>query len=150
MARERHADAETRIRAATEQLLAGQIPEGLKCDVKSLCVLAQIPRATLYRAYPHLKAEFEDRLGKVRDTGQQPDPRLAQIEHLKIEVTTLRERLTRATTEITTLEAFRSPALSQLAAQHDEIGALRNELQAIPDATLRPISPPTRAIQPRQ
>jgi hypothetical protein len=46
---ERQADAEVRIRAVIQQLLAGDIPEGLKCDVKSLCTLSGVPRATLYR-----------------------------------------------------------------------------------------------------
>jgi len=49
MTRENHADAETKIRAAMRQLLAGSIPDGRKCDVKSLCILSGVPRATLYR-----------------------------------------------------------------------------------------------------
>lgn len=137
MAAERQVQTEDRIRAAIDQLLAGNVPEGLKCDVKSLCVLARVPRATLYRTYPHLKAEFEQRLGNARDTDRQPDPRLAQIERLKTEVTTLRERLCRATTEITTLEAFRSQALSRIAAQHDEITALQQEPPTAETAKIR-------------
>jgi hypothetical protein len=72
MAAERQVQTEDRIRAAINQLLAGNVPEGLKCDVKSLCVLAKVPRATLYRTYPHLKAEFEQRLGNARNTDRQP------------------------------------------------------------------------------
>ncbi|MET8538533.1 hypothetical protein ABZV67_44405 [Streptomyces sp. NPDC005065] len=74
MASERHAQAEARIRAAMEQLLGGDIPEGLRCDIKSLSILSRVPRATLYRTYPHLKQEFEQRLGRVRETGGEPDP----------------------------------------------------------------------------
>lgn len=37
------------------QLLGVDIPEGLKCDVKSLCTLSEVPRATLYRSYPHIR-----------------------------------------------------------------------------------------------
>jgi len=58
-AEERHTETEGRIRAAMAQLLGGDIPDGLKCDVKSLCALSGVPRATLYRSYPHIKAEFE-------------------------------------------------------------------------------------------
>jgi hypothetical protein len=59
MAPERQTEVEARIRAAMHQLLVGPIPNGLKCDIKSLCTLAGVPRATLYRTYPHLKAEFD-------------------------------------------------------------------------------------------
>ena len=150
MSSEQQAQTEARIRAAIDRLLTGDLPEGLKCDVKSLCVLAQVPRATLYRTYPHLKAEFEDRLGNARNAGHQPDPRLAQIENLKAEVSVLRERLRAARTQTTALEEFKSLALSQLAAQHDEIAALRRELPATRPATVRSIAPPTRTVQRRQ
>lgn len=83
---DRHADAETRIRAAIDQLLSGDIPDGLRCDVKSLCQIAVVPRATLYRTYPHLKTEFDQRRTAAQDNGQQPDPRLARIDRLKTEV----------------------------------------------------------------
>ncbi len=142
MAGERQADAEARIRAATEQLLAGETPAGLKTDVKSLCVLAGVPRATLYRTYPHLKAEFERRLAGAREEGRQPDPRLAQVDRLKNEVAELRARLGRLNAVLTDLQAFRATALSRLAAQHDEIIALRRELAAAPGATVHRL--PTR------
>jgi len=141
MTSERQVHTEARIRAAIDQLLAGTIPDGLKCDVKSLCVLAQVPRATLYRAYPHLKAELEDRLGKAREAGHQPDPRVARIESLKAEVTALRERLSNADAEITALTAFKSQALSQLSAQHEQIVILREEHRATSPGTVRLISP---------
>jgi len=40
MASEHQANVEVRTRAAIEQLLTGDVPEGLTCDVKSLCLLA--------------------------------------------------------------------------------------------------------------
>jgi hypothetical protein len=86
-------DAETRIRAAIVQLLGGDIPDGLKCDVKSLCVLAGVPRATLYRTYPHLKAEFDRQRDAAQENGMQPDPRLARIDRCKTEIIDLRSRL---------------------------------------------------------
>lgn len=130
MAADRHPEAELRIRTAMAQLLAGDVPEGHKCDVKSLCAMAGVARATFYRTYPHLRDEFEQRLGGLREGGQEPDHRLAQVERLKAAVVGLRERLNRADLLIADLETFRSTALSRLASQHDEITKLRSELEA--------------------
>jgi hypothetical protein len=63
MSNERQAETEAKLQAAMQQLLAGDIPNGLKCDVKSLCTLSGVPRATLYRAFPHVKAELEEKWG---------------------------------------------------------------------------------------
>jgi predicted nuclease with TOPRIM domain len=141
MATDRHPEAERRIRTAIDQLLTGQVPEGSKCDVKSLCALAGVPRATFYRTYPHLRAEFEQRLGRLRNDGEQPDHRLAQLERLKAEVVGLRERLSRTDQAIADLETFRSTALSRLAAQHDEITTLRRRLAAAEGPRLRALQP---------
>ncbi|MHB8187122.1 MAG: hypothetical protein ACYDDU_13795 [Dermatophilaceae bacterium] len=135
MAREDQAEA--RIRAAMNQLLAGTIPEGLKCDIKSLCTLSGVPRATLYRTYPHLKTEFEDHRDGARTAGHQLDPRLAQIARLKNEVAELRARLGRMNADLMASGAFRAQALSRLTAQHDEITALRKELESTNDAKVR-------------
>ncbi len=96
-AEERHTETENRIRAAMAQLLGGDIPEGLRCDVKSLCTLSGVPRATLYRSYPHIKADFERERSDAPTAGQHPDPRLAQIERLKTEIIDLHKRLNRET-----------------------------------------------------
>lgn len=143
MAHDHQADAETRIQTAMRQLLAGPIPDGLKCDVKSLCVLSGVPRATLYRTYPHLKAEFEHQRTTERDAGRQPDPRLAQIERLQTETTTLRERLSNKNAELNALQRFQNEALSRLAAQHDEITALRREAHAPPRANIHALPTPS-------
>lgn len=119
------------------QLLAGEIPEGSKCDVKSLCVLAGVARASFYRTYPHLRAEFEHELGRLRDAGQQPEPRLAQIERLKAEVVGLRARLSQTASQIVDLEAFGATAMSRLASQHDEILGLRARLEVGQAARMR-------------
>lgn len=124
--------AEARIRAAIQQLLAGPIPDNLKCDIKSLCVLAGIPRATFYRTYPHLKAEFDQQRNAAQQTGQQPDPRLARIQRLKAELETLRQRLNTKNAELASLKQLQSKALSQIAAQHNEITTLRQRLDAGP------------------
>lgn len=121
---------EARVRAATAQLLSGPVPAGLKCDVKSLCALAGVPRATLYRTYPHLKAEFDRQRGAGQAAGHQPDPRLAQVERQRVETTELRERLSMKDAELRALETFRREALSRLAAQHDEITTLRRAMHA--------------------
>jgi chromosome segregation ATPase len=108
-----------------QQLLTGPVPEGMKCDVKSLCRLSGVPRATLYRTYPHLKAEFEQRRGVEREAGRQPDARQAQIDRLQTENTRLRAHLASKDAELNELKRFRAEALSRLVAQHDEITTLR-------------------------
>ncbi|MFI1735298.1 hypothetical protein ACH40E_40015 [Streptomyces acidicola] len=133
-------ESEARIRSAMQQLLVGPVPDGLKCDVKSLCTLAGVPRATLYRTYPHLKAEFDRQRQAAQEAGQQPDPRLAQIERLKAEVATLRERLSKKNAEVDALKEFQATALFRLAAQHAEITGLRQQLAAQPDATVHHLS----------
>ncbi|CAC08303.1 MULTISPECIES: hypothetical protein [Streptomyces] len=139
MTHNHQAEAETRIRSAMQRLLAGSVPDGLKCDVKSLCTLAGVPRATLYRTYPHLKAEFDRQRTAAQDAGQQPDTRLAQIERLKAEVATLRERLSRKNVELDALKEFQVTALSRIAAQQDAITSLRRELEAAQERRLRPV-----------
>jgi len=57
--------------------------------------------------YPYLKAEFEQQRDHVRADGTQPDPRLAQIERLKAEVTRLRERLAATRAELDDAKIFR-------------------------------------------
>lgn len=140
MSTERHDEIETRVRAAIRQLLSGEVPEGLKCDIKSLCALAGVPRATLYRTYPYLKTEFDQHLGRLRANGEQPDDRSAQLQRLKAEIVTLRERLSNTNKTIADLEAFRETALSRLAAQHDEICALRTKSEAAQRNQLRILS----------
>ncbi|MFE4957051.1 hypothetical protein ACFRCW_23895 [Streptomyces sp. NPDC056653] len=140
MASERHAQAEARIRVAMEQLLGGNIPEGLRCDIKSLSILSRVPRATLYRTYPHLKQEFEQRLGRVRETGGEPDPRV-QIDRLTEDVARLRGRIARMSQELSEAEDFRTTALSRLAAQHEEIVSLRRELSDTTARGLRMVPP---------
>ena len=139
-AEEQHIETEGRIRAAMAQLLGGDIPEGLKCDVKSLCTLSGVPRATLYRSYPHLKAEFEHARSDAQTAGHQPDPRLAQIERLKTEIVDLHQRLNRGNAELAKLaelRTFRAEALSRLTAQHDEVTSLRRELASAATANVR-------------
>lgn len=88
---------------------------------------------------PHLKAEFDRQRTAAQDAGQQPDTRLAQIERLKAEVATLRERLSRKNVELDALKEFQVTALSRIAAQQDAITSLRRELEAAQERRLRPV-----------
>ncbi len=129
-ARQRHQN-ETRIRAAIDRLLQGQIPPGGKCDIKTLAREAGVDRTAFYgaRPYARLREEFEARLTVIRQAGDTPDPREAQISRLKTQIGELQERLTRQHAAITELTEFKARALPRLAAQHDEVTRLRQDLQ---------------------
>jgi hypothetical protein len=118
---------ETRIREAMDRLLRGDLPPGGRCDIKTLARESGIDRTAFYgtRPYTHLREEFETRLTVIRQTGDSPDPRDAQIDRLKTEIAALKERLTRRDQTIEELTDFRDEALSRLAAQHEEILRLR-------------------------
>ncbi|GAA3837531.1 hypothetical protein GCM10022243_00040 [Saccharothrix violaceirubra] len=119
------AQKEAAIRAAMDRLLRGEIPAGGKCDVKTLAHASGITRAALYSTYVHLKEEFERRRDQLRDAGIIADPRDAQIDRLKEQVRHLTKRLEATQQENNDLTAFRTLALSRLAAQHEDILWLR-------------------------
>jgi hypothetical protein len=135
---------ETRIRAAIDRLLSGDIPPGGKCDIKTLAREASVDRAAFYgtRPYAHLREEFETRLQARQQAGDIPDRRDAQIARLKDENSTLRQRLTDYDTTITTLRSFRDQALARLAAQHDEITRLRTQNKRAANVRLLPAPAP--------
>jgi hypothetical protein len=120
-------DNENRIRTALDQLLRGEIPPNGRCDITTLAHEAGVDRTAFYgtRPYAHLRAEFEQRLSALLDNGERPDPRDAQISRLKDEITALKQRLAQASSTIEEFTDFRTQALAQLAAQHDEISHLR-------------------------
>jgi hypothetical protein len=68
---------ESRIRAAMDRLLRGDIPAGGRCDVKTLATEASVDRTAFYgsRPYAHLRVEFEQRLQALEQAGERPDPR---------------------------------------------------------------------------
>lgn len=119
---------EDRIRAATERLLHGELPPGGKCDVKTLAAEAGVTRAALYSTYLQLKEDFERRRNQLRAAGTIPDPREGQIVRLKERIDTLMARINDQDNVIAELAAFRALAVSRLAAQHEEIGRLRDSL----------------------
>jgi len=131
LSRQQLADNEAKIRTAMTRLLNGDIPPGGKCDIKTLAGTAGVDRTAFYgsRPYAHLRAEFEQRLKELLDAGDRPDPRDAQAARLKDEIARLRERLAQSDTTISELSGFRDQALARLAAQHDEITRLRQEVQ---------------------
>ncbi|MGW0522130.1 hypothetical protein [Crossiella sp. NPDC003009] len=75
--------------------------------------------------YQHLAEEFQRRLADLREAGTVSDPRELQITRLKDENAKLRERVQERDARITELTEFKERALSQLAAQHEEILRLR-------------------------
>jgi hypothetical protein len=131
LSRQQLADNEAKIRAAMTRLLNGDIPPGGKCDVKTLAGEAGVDRTAFYgsRPYAHLRTEFEQRLRELLDAGERPDPRDAQAARLKGDIARLRKRLTESDATISELTGFRSQALARLAAQHNEITRLRQEVR---------------------
>ncbi|MEV4251316.1 hypothetical protein AB0J63_49015 [Streptosporangium canum] len=98
-----------------DRLLCGDLPPGGKCAIKTLARESGIDRTAFYgnRPYVHLREEFENRLTAIRQTGERPDPRDAQIARLKKEITTLKERLIHRNETITELTDFKTEALSR-------------------------------------
>lgn len=133
---------EDRIRAAMDRLLRGDLPPNGKCDVKTLGIESGVGRAALYSTYLHLKEEFEHRRGQLRAAGAITDPREAQIVRLKEQIDKLKTRITEQDREIAEHAAFRIRAVSQLAAQHDEIGRLRSTLDDPANVVSLPVRSP--------
>lgn len=139
---------ENRIRSVIDRLLRGEIPADGHCDIKTLAREANVDRTAFYgkRPYAHLRVEFEHRLSTMRDNGERPDPRQAQITRLNDEVTALKRRLTQAADTIDELTDFRNQALSRLAEQHDEISRLRDSAAAA--SQVRRLPRPATTIGP--
>lgn len=117
--------AEERIRAAIKTLLGGEVPPGMNRDITSLCALSVVPRATMYRTYPHLKAEFEEQRSRLYETASSPVHKAERHQELQSEKDRLQRKLAEMTSKVHELEDFKSTALSRLAAQHEEILRLR-------------------------
>jgi hypothetical protein len=133
---------EDAIRAAMDRLLHGEIPPGGKCDLKTLALESGVTRTGFYPKknrdgtarpgpYQHLAEEFERRLTALRQAGEIVDPRAAQIERLKAQVADLKDRVAKRDEAVAELTAFKTVAVSQLAAQHDEITRLREQAAAL-------------------
>jgi AcrR family transcriptional regulator len=136
---------ERRIRAAIDRLLAGQIPPGGACDVKTLAREAGISRASLYRTWGHLKDEFEKRRAAAWAVGQQPDPREARITRLRDLNQQLTSKLARSHTELRQLKERHRLLLSVLVAKDDELQRLRRELSRF---SASPAPVPNRGTTP--
>jgi hypothetical protein len=131
LSRQQLADNEAKIRTAMTRMLSGDIPAGAKCDIKTLAATAGVDRTAFYgtRPYAHLRTEFEQQLEQLRNAGERPDPRDAQVARLKDELGRLKDRLAQSDAANSQLADFRDQALARLAAQHHEITRLRREVQ---------------------
>ena len=112
--RQQLADNEAKIRTAMTRLLNGDIPSGGKCDIKTLAATAGVDRTAFYgtRPYSHLRTEFEQQLEQLRNVGERPDPRDAQVARLKDEIGRLKDRLAQSDATISDLADFRDQALA--------------------------------------
>ena len=143
LSRQQIADNEAKIRTAMARLLSGDIPAGGKCDIKTLAATAGVDRTAFYgsRPYARLRTEFEQQLSELLDADERPVPRDAQVTRLKDDIARLKERLTRSDATISELADFRSQALARLAAQHDEITRLRQEVRLAAGVRRLPVPP---------
>ncbi|WTN46224.1 hypothetical protein OHB00_00405 [Streptomyces sp. NBC_00631] len=147
---------EEAIRAAMDRLLNGGLPPGGGCDLKTLATEAGVTRTAFYPKknrdgttrpgpYQHLAEEFQQRLRTLREAGEVVDPRIAQIERLKVKVTELKERLSHRDETVAELTTFKERAVSRLAAQHDEIVHLREQAPALGNVRRLPAPRPGTA-----
>lgn len=125
-----------------DQLLRRELPPGGKCDLKTLALESGVTRTGFYPKknrdgatrpgpYQHLAEEFERRLVALQEAGEIVDPRAAQIERLKAQVAELKDRVAKRDEVTAKLTEFQTVAISQLAAQHDEITRLREQAAAL-------------------
>ena len=98
--------------------------------------------------YQHLAEEFQRRLDNLRATEAVPDPREGQIARLKDENTKLRERIQECDARIEELTQFKDRALSQLAAQHQEILRLRRAADSPDNIHNLPTAKKPRVVGP--
>ena len=98
--------------------------------------------------YQHLAEEFQRRLDNLRATEAVPDPRERQIARLKDENTKLREHIQECDARIEELTQFKDRALSQLAAQHQEILRLRRAADSPDNIHNLPTAKKPRVVGP--
>ncbi|MER6146886.1 hypothetical protein [Streptomyces hirsutus] len=125
-----------------DRLLRGELPPGGKCDLKTLALESGVTRTGFYPKknrdgttrpgpYQHLAEEFERRLTALRQAGEIVDPRAAQIERLKAQVAELKDRVANRDEALAELTAFKTLAVSRIAAQQSEIERLREQTAAL-------------------
>ncbi|MFC8257752.1 hypothetical protein ACFUNF_08970 [Streptomyces sp. NPDC057291] len=113
------------------RLLRGELPPGGRCDLKSAEVGAThtgfYPKkdrdgSNREGPYQHLGDEFVRRPAALREAGEIPYPREAQIEHPKAQNAELKDQVA---DRDATIEELQKLSLSRLTAQHDEIMRMR-------------------------
>lgn len=136
-------DTEQRIRDVIDQLLGGDIPAGGRCDLTTLARQARVDRTAFYgtKPYARLRQEFEQRRQALHREGEHPDPRDTQISRLKTRIDTLQQRISQHEQANADLAAFKTAALSQLTAQHQEITRLRAALRHTANIRRLPATP---------
>ncbi|GAB2719053.1 hypothetical protein GCM10027072_10140 [Streptomyces bullii] len=123
------------------RLLRGELPPGGKCDLKTLAAESGVTLTGFYPKknrdgnprpgpYQHLAEGFERRLAVLQQAGEIVDPRAGQIERLQAQVAELKDRVTKRDEALAELTAFKTLAVSQIAAQHDETQRLREQVAA--------------------
>lgn len=118
-----------------------ELPAGGHCDLKALATEAGVSRSgsTQRRTSAAPFGPAPTRTSRTSSSAVWthspppapfPDPRQAQIERLRADNADLRQRLTDRETRKKELTDFKTRALFQLAAQHDEIETLQKQIQA--------------------
>lgn len=149
---QQHRQAEERIRAAMDRLLGGQIPPGGRCDLKTLATEAGVNRTGFYAKngapgpYQHLAEEFTRRRTLLEQAGDIPDPRDAQIARLKSDNAKLKERIAEQEASLDILTTFKTTAVSQLAAQQDELQRLRFALSGDRESRIRDLPTSSKPV----
>ncbi|KQP01950.1 hypothetical protein [Leifsonia sp. Leaf264] len=121
-----------RLRDAAERLLAGRatVSNG-KLTLKSLAEEAGVPRPYLYRAeYKSIAEDFEEQTLRIQMRGTSPDPRVAEIEHLRSELAKVRGRAKRHHDDLVEARKDVKKAATQIAYLTEQTRALREELNA--------------------
>ncbi|MDI9888826.1 hypothetical protein QMZ92_31865 [Streptomyces sp. HNM0645] len=132
---------ERAIRQVMEQLLAGGVPPGGKCDIKTLATQAGVTRTGFYPKknrdgsprpgpYQHLAEEFERRLARTARGRRHERPTSRPGRTPQESGAGLRDRLAERHEQLAELGEFKQRALSQIAAQQMEIQRLREALTA--------------------
>uniref|UniRef100_UPI003F492808 hypothetical protein n=1 Tax=Nonomuraea sp. CA-252377 TaxID=3240003 RepID=UPI003F492808 len=96
--------------------------------------------------YQHLAEEFSRRRTLLEQAGDIPDPRDAQIARLKSDNAKLKERIAEQEASLDILTTFKTTAVSQLAAQQDELQRLRYALSGDRESRIRDLPTSSKPV----
>ena len=137
--RARNEDA---IRAAMDRILRGELPPAASATSRPWLPRPASPGPASTRrrtgTAPPVRAptstsprSSSGALWLCSEAGEIVDPRAAQIERLKAQVAELKDRVTKRDEALAELTAFKTLAVSRIAAQHAEIERLREQAAAL-------------------